>query len=152
MSSAVWEMQNVAHTWQAQVAARHRDQILSIGKYLYSACLTSPTIEVARSISAAIALLRRGQSYYLYFRLKIQHDRVLRHFVALPKTGLHLAPLYARLFFDRMFYRLVTASSMDSVPHGGFIKSLQTSPLWKDPFRNPNVFLYLTVSFGEESA
>eukprot|EP00903_Cladosiphon_okamuranus_P017642 g16249.t1 len=36
-------------------------------------------------------------------------------------------------------------SSMDCVPHGGFLKSLQTSPLWKDPFRNPNVFLYLTA-------
>eukprot|EP00904_Undaria_pinnatifida_P005405 jgi/Undpi1/1995/HiC_scaffold_12.g05382.m1 len=33
----------------------------------------------------------------------------------------------------------------DGVPHGSFIKSLQTSPLWKDPFRNPNVFLYLKV-------
>ena len=35
----------------------------------------------------------------------------------------------------------------DGVPHGSFIKSLQTSPLWKDPFRNPNVFLYLKVNF-----
>ncbi|CAM9656208.1 unnamed protein product [Ascophyllum nodosum] len=30
-----------------------------------------------------------------------------------------------------------------SPPHGGFIKSLQASPLWKDPFRNRYVFLYL---------
>lgn len=39
----------------------------------------------------------------------------------------------------------------DAIPHGGFIKSLQMSPLWKDPFRNPNVFLYLKVSFDERS-
>ena len=36
--------------------------------------------------------------------------------------------------------------------HGGFIKSLQKSPLWKDPFRNPNVFLYLTVRVAESVA
>lgn len=33
-----------------------------------------------------------------------------------------------------------------AIPHGGFIKSLQGSPLWKDPFRDPSVFLYLRVS------
>lgn len=35
------------------------------------------------------------------------------------------------------------AGKMGSLLHGGFIKNLQTSPLWKDPFSNPNVFLYL---------
>lgn len=46
-----------------------------------------------------------------------------------------------------MYERPNAASNTDRVPHGGFIKSLQTSPLWKDPFRNPNVFLYLKVTF-----
>ncbi|CAM9257500.1 unnamed protein product [Scytosiphon promiscuus] len=38
------------------------------------------------------------------------------------------------------------ATRSDASPCGGFIKSLQTSPLWKDPFRNPNVFLYLKAN------
>ncbi|CAM9285898.1 unnamed protein product [Ectocarpus sp. 6 AP-2014] len=39
--------------------------------------------------------------------------------------------------------RDASAARTHAVPYGGFIKSLETSPLWKDPFRNPNVFLYL---------
>lgn len=47
-----------------------------------------------------------------------------------------------------MYERPNAASNTDQVPHGGFIKSLQTSPLWKDPFRNPTVFLYLKVTLA----
>lgn len=52
-------------------------------------------------------------------------------------------------FLSNVGLCLLSAAKTDSVPHGGFIKSLQTSPLWKDPFRNPNVFLYLMVRFTD---
>lgn len=45
----------------------------------------------------------------------------------------------------RRLHETETRGGRIAVPHGGFIKSLQASPLWKDPFRNPNVFLYLKV-------
>ena len=35
------------------------------------------------------------------------------------------------------------------VPDGGFIRHLKRDPRWRNPFLNPNVYLYLKVASGD---
>ena len=92
------------------------------------------------------------EPYLKWFSMYERRKYYSAKFEALRKLlySLRDAPvlqLFSCLGLIPMYERPNAASSTDQVPHGGFIKSLQTSPLWKDPFRNPNVFLYLKVTF-----